>query len=77
MRQIDIKYGEKTALNVPAFTRLAMLYEKQGEFEKAAAVCKEACLLGIDESQRMLRVIKKAGRQPTAEELELMKDKDN
>ena len=29
MREIDQKYGQSTPVNVPAFTRLAMLYEKQ------------------------------------------------
>lgn len=68
MRKIDLKYNEKTPLNAPAFTRLAMLYEKQGEYEKAAFICKEACILGIDERSRLIRMLKKAGRTPTAEE---------
>ena len=73
MRQINLKYNETTPLNVPAFTRLAMLYEKQGEYEKAAFICKEACLLGIDERSRLIRMLKKAGRTPTIEELSLIK----
>ena len=72
MRKIDLKYNEKTPLNVPAFTRLAMLYEKQGEYEKAAFVCKEACALGIDERSRLIRMLKKAGRTPTTEEISLI-----
>lgn len=72
MREINLKYNEKTALNVPAFTRLAMLYEKQGEYEKAAFICKEACVLGIDERSRLVRMLKKAGRTPTAEEAALI-----
>ena len=72
MRQIDLKYNEKTPVNVPAFTRLAMLYEKQGEYEKAAFICKEACVLGIDERSRLDRMLKKAGRTPTAEESALI-----
>ena len=72
MRKIDLKYNVKTPLNVPAFTRLAMLYEKQGEYEKAAFICKEACLLGIDERSRLIRMLKKAGRTPTAEETVLI-----
>lgn len=72
MREIDLKYNEKTPLNAPAFTRLAMLYEKQGEYEKAAFVCKEACLLGIDERSRLIRMLKKAGRTPTVEEISLI-----
>ena len=65
MHNIDLKYDKKTPLNVPAFTRLAMLYEKQGEYVKAAVVCKEACALGIDENNRLIRMLKKAGATPT------------
>lgn len=72
MREIDLKYNKNTPLNVPAFTRLAMLYEKQGEYEKAAFVCKEACILGIDERSRLVRMLKKAGRTPTVEEISLI-----
>ena len=72
MHAIDTKYGEKTPTNAPAFTRLAMLYEKQGQFEKSAAVCLDAIMLGIDERGRLLRMIKKAGRLPTAEETRLL-----
>lgn len=72
MRQIDLKYGEKTATNIPAYKRLAMLYEKQGLFEESVAVCKEAILYGMDERSRMIRMIKKAGRTPTAEEAALI-----
>ena len=72
MRKIDLKYNEKTPVNVPAFTRLAMLYEKQGEYEKAAYICKEACALGIDERSRLIRMLKKASRTPTAEEAALI-----
>lgn len=68
MRKIDLKYNRKTPQNVPAFTRLAMLYEKQGKFEEAAFICEKACLLEIDERSRLARMIKKAGRTPTAEE---------
>lgn len=68
MRKIDLKYNRETPLNVPAFTRLAMLYEKQGEYEKAAYVCKEACALGVDERSRLIRMLRKAGKMPTAEE---------
>lgn len=68
MRRIDSKYGEKTATNIPAFRRLAMLYEKQGRFEDAVEVCKHAYSLGMDERSRMARMIKKAGRKPTQAE---------
>lgn len=74
MRIIDLKYNQKTPLNVPAFTRLAMLYEKQGEYEKAVFICKEACILGIDERSRLVRMIKKVGRTPTPEETALIEN---
>ena len=71
MLRIDRKYGQKTATNIPALKRLAMLYEKQGRFEDAVNVCKQAYSLGMDERSRMARMIKKAGRKPTQEEQSL------
>jgi len=68
MRAIDAKFNQKTATNIPALKRLAMLYEKQSRFEEAVAICKKACALEMDERSRMLRMIKKAGRTPTEEE---------
>lgn len=72
MRRIDKKYRQKTALNIPAFQRLAMLYEKQERFEEAVEVCKQACALGMDERGRMARMIKKAGRTPTTKEQNIL-----
>lgn len=66
--RIDMKHGQKTATNIPAFKRLAMLYEKQGRFEESAEVCRQAITYGMDERSRMARMIKKAGRRPTFEE---------
>ena len=74
MQLIAEKYGQKTATNIPAYKRLAMLYDKQGKFEDAVSVCKEAILYGMDERNRMVRMIKKAGRQPTKEEIELLEN---
>ena len=71
MREIDQKYGQSTPVNVPAFTRLAMLYEKQEKYEESVLACKEAISLGIDERSRMLRMIKKSGRTPTNDEMKL------
>lgn len=68
MYEIDLKYGESSPKNVPAFRRLAMLYEKQERFEEAVTVCKEALLYGIDKRSRMLRMLKKAGRSPSVDE---------
>lgn len=72
IHEIDLKYGEKTATNIPAYRRLAMLYEKQGFYEKSVAVCKEAISFGMDERSRMIKMIKKAGRTPTVEEAALI-----
>lgn len=69
MREIDGKYGETTPTNIPALKRLAMLYERRGDYEKSIEICKKACSLGMDERNRMTRMIKKAGRKPNQEEL--------
>lgn len=72
VREVDLKYGETPMSGSKAFTKLALLYERQGEFEKAVSVCKQAYSLGMDERKRMLRIIKKVGRVPTEDELNLM-----
>lgn len=72
MALIEKRNGEEPSKNIPAFKRLAMLYEKQEKFEEAIIVCKEACSYGMDERSRMIRMIKKAGRAPTTEELKLL-----
>lgn len=72
MRMIDKKYNEKTPNNVPALKRLAMLYEKQGRYEEAIAVCKKAWSYGMDERARMIRMIKKVGREPNANEIQII-----
>lgn len=73
MREIDQKYGQSTpTANVPAFTRLAMLYEKQERFEDSVSICKQAISLGIDERSRMIRMIKKSGRTSTTEEMKML-----
>lgn len=68
MYEIDLKYGVNSPKNIPAFRRLAMLYEKQERFEESVTICEEALLCGMDERSRMLRMIKKAGRSPSVEE---------
>lgn len=68
MADIEDEFGEDHLTEVEGFKRLAMLYEKQGKFEKSASICKEAIKAGIDQSGRMLSMIKKAGRLPTEEE---------
>lgn len=69
---IEKKYGDTSPPNVPAYTRLAMIYERRGEFDKSVAVCREALKNGVwgDGMQaRFIRMIKKSGRAPTSEEI--------
>lgn len=75
MHDIDIKYGEVSPQNIPAFKRLAMLYERQGKYESSVNICKQAIHSGMDERARMLRMVKKAGRTPTDEEMKLINNK--
>lgn len=72
MHAIDTKYGEVSPQNIPAFKRLAMLYERQGKYESSADVCKQAIHFGMDERARMIRMIKKANRTPTNEEMTII-----
>lgn len=74
MFRVEEKYGEDHLTAVEGYKRLAMLYERQGNFEKAANVCKDAILFGnIEEMKGRLAVaIKKLGRTPTAEESALI-----
>ena len=74
MYSIETKYGKDHLTAVEGYKRLAMLYERQGSFEKAANVCKEAILFGnLDEMKgRLAYAIKKAGRAPTIEETRLI-----
>ena len=76
MFDISRKYKQENPPSAPAYKRLAMLYERRGDFEKAISVCKEALSIGVntdDTSKRLGRLIKKAGRTPTDEELALLK----
>ena len=75
MATIENSYGETPPPNAPAFKRLAMLYEKNKLYEKAVSVCTDALLYGAyaeNMKRRLVRMIKKAGRTPTAEELKLI-----
>lgn len=72
MFNIDKKYGKEPLKYIPAFRRLAMLYERQGNFEKSIGICKEACTYEMNETSRLLRMIKKAGRTPTQDEIDLI-----
>ena len=64
---------------VPAYVRLAMLYEKQEKFEKAIEVCAEAIQMGAHDDHnksrmygRLARIIKKSGIQVEDEIKNLM-----
>lgn len=72
MKEIDLKYNEKTPTNIPPFERLAMLYERQQRYEDCIEICKEGCKYGMNQSGRMIKAIKKAGREPNEEEKALI-----
>lgn len=78
-QKIAKTYGEDSPPSVPAFKRLAMIYEKQGLYENSIAVCREAilacaCSDGTKGGMkgRLTRMIKKSGRTPTDEEMILL-----
>lgn len=74
MLSIDMRYGMKIPenINIPALKRLAMLYERQGRFDESIAVCMKACALGMNESGRMKKLLKKIRREPTPDEIRLI-----
>ena len=72
MKEVNLKFNEKTPTNIPPFERLAMLYERQQRFEDCIKICKESCKYGMDQSGRMKIAIKKAGREPSEEEKALI-----
>lgn len=75
MAEIEQLYDETPPPNAPAFKRLAMLYEKQGKYDEAILVCSDALKSGAwgdNMRSRFIRMIKKAGRTPTAYEMELI-----
>lgn len=78
-KKISEKYKQDSPPCVPAYKRLAMIYEKQGLYENAAAVCVEALTMNatVDDTKagmkgRLTRMIKKAGRQPSQQEFLLL-----
>lgn len=74
LRNEEKKYETPDVRSVPAFTRLAMLYEKQGRYEECINICKKAIGFGVDERNRMNRMIKKVGREANDEEMKLLGD---
>lgn len=70
-RQMNIEmsklYGHAPQKYYPAFVRMALVYEKRGEYEKAILVCQNAISLGFDNDKtkggmqgRIARLCKKA-----------------
>lgn len=74
IHKIDKKYDEDPMTGSPVFSKLALLYERRNEYEKAINVCMKAYEFKIDETNRILRLIKKAGREPTEEERKIISD---
>lgn len=75
MAEIERSYNQTPPPNAPAFKRLAMLYEKQTRYEEAVSVCSDALISGAwgdGMRSRFARMIKKAGRTPTDEEMKLI-----
>lgn len=72
IQKIDKKYDEDPMTGSPVFSKLALLYERRKEYEKAIKICKTAYEFSIDETNRMLKLIKKEGREPTEEEKKII-----
>lgn len=73
--QAENERGGTPPPNAPAFKRLAMLYEKQGLYEEAVLVCRDALDNGAHGDKmvnRFERMIKKINREPSADERQLI-----
>lgn len=57
----------------PSFRRLAIIYDKRKEYDKAIAVCTQALLMGYDDEgsmyARLSKLLKKSGGMPMEEYL--------
>lgn len=71
VQNIDRRHNQPVMNGSPAYTKLALLYERRGDYENGIKVCKIAIKAGMDERNRMKSLIKKSGRTPTDEELKL------
>lgn len=76
--EYEFKQGIEPPKHVPAFVRLAMLYDKQGEYEKAINTCVAAIKAGAIEDGtkgkmygRLARMIKKSGIEVSDDILKL------
>lgn len=75
--QIEMKYGYLPPQNCPPYRRLAMLYERQGNYEKAIAVCRQTLCqyVNIDDASKcMLRLMKKINVTPNEKDLQLIEE---
>lgn len=72
VQDIDRRHNQPTMNGSPVYTKLALLYERRGDYEKGIEVCKMAIKVGMGEYGRMEKLIKKAGRIPTDEEMKLI-----
>lgn len=71
MIEIELRFGYRQPPNAPAFKRLAMLYEKRGDYEKSISVCVDALQCGAwggGMRKRLKQMIAKAGREARPEE---------
>lgn len=75
VQNIDKRHNQPTMNGSPVYSKLAILYERRGDYEKGIEVCKMATKVGMSEYDRMEKLIKKAGRTPTDEELKLINNK--
>lgn len=72
VQNIDRRHNQPTMNGSPVYTKLALLYERRGDYEKGIEICKMAIKVGMGEDGRMEKLIKKAGRTPTDEEMKLI-----
>lgn len=72
IQNIDRSHNQPTMNGSPVYTKLALLYERRSDYESGIEVCKMAIKVGMGEHRRMEKLIKKAGRTPTAEEMKLL-----
>lgn len=76
VQNIDRRHNQPTMNGSPVYTKLALLYERRGDYEKGIEICKMAIKVGMGEDGRMEKLIKKAGRTPTPEEQQLLETSD-
>lgn len=76
IQNIDKCHNQPVMNSSPIYTKLALLYERRGDYEKGIEACKMAIKVGMGEHGRMEKLIKKAGRTPTDAEMELINNEN-